>query len=122
MSDRTAHFDVPYDEAEFLERIEGDRELGDEIIQLFLDTCPNTLANLKETLDQGDLDTLTRLAHGIKGSTGLFGAKACSAAALALETAARACDLGGAQEAWVRLRMEVQRLAAALDEKVGGRT
>jgi HPt (histidine-containing phosphotransfer) domain-containing protein len=122
MSDRAADFDMPYDEAEFLERVEEDLELGDEIIRLFLDTCPKALADLQETLAQGDLDTLARLAHGIKGSTGVFGARACFAAAMTLEAAARAGDLGAARQAWVRLRREVQRLSAALEEKVGGKT
>lgn len=122
MSDRTVDFDTPYDEAEFLERVAEDRELGDEIIRLFLDTCPKALADLQETLVQGDLDTLARLAHGMKGSIGVFGARACLAAALALEAAARAGDVGAVRQAWVRLRMEVQRLSAALEEKVGGRT
>ena len=122
MSNRTADFAKPYDEAEFLERVEDDRELGDEITRLFLDTCPKTLADLQETLGQGDLDTLARLAHGVKGSIGVFGARACFEAALALEAAARAGDLGVARQAWVRLRLEVQRLSAALEETVGGRT
>jgi len=122
MSNRTADFAKPYDEAEFLERVEDDRELGDELIRLFLDNCPKALADLQETLAQGDLDTLARLAHGVKGSIGVFGARACFEAALALEAAARAGDLSAARQAWVRLRLEVQRLSAALEETVGGRT
>lgn len=115
-----ADFDLPYDEVAFLGRLEDDRELGDEIAGLFLETCPKSLKDLQDALEQGDLYTLGRLAHGVKGSVGVFAAEGCFEAALGLEMACRNNDLGGAQEAWVHLKMEIQRLAGALGERVGG--
>jgi len=122
MSDSIPETGLPYDEAEFLNRLDGDLELSDEITQLFLETCPRSIAELQETLSQGDLYTLGRLAHGIKGSVGVFAAEACFEAALALESACRGGEFGPAQEDCVRLRLEIQRLSAALAERVGGRT
>jgi len=120
MTDPMPAFDSPYDEAEFLNRLEGDRELSDEITHLFLDTCPKSLAELQSALGEGNLYMLGRLAHGVKGSVGVFAAEACFAAALALELAGRQGNLGAAQEAWARLKGEMQRLTAALDERLAG--
>lgn len=120
MSDHVSDIEQPYDEAEFLSRIDGDRELSDEISQLFLDTCPKFLADMQDSLEEGNFHNLSRLAHGVKGSVGVFGAKACSAAAAALETASRDSDAAGSREAWSRLRHEMQRLTTALDERVAG--
>ncbi len=113
-------FEGPYDEVEFLDRVEGDRELAEEIIQLFLDQCTQTLPDIREALNSGDLGLLSRLAHSVKGSVGIFGARDSVAAALGLETAAGEGDRAAAKAAWVRLEMEIQRLTAALQEKVGG--
>lgn len=113
-------FEGPYDDVEFLDRLEGDRELGEEIIQLFLGQCPQTLSDIGEALDCGDLGSLGRLAHSMKGTVGVFGARDSVAAALGLETAAGDGDMGAVRQAWTRLELEIQRLTAALQEKVGG--
>jgi two-component system, sensor histidine kinase and response regulator len=120
MIDGPGGFEGPYDEGEFLDRIEGDRELGQEIMQMFLGQCPGTLSDIGEALNSGDLDSLGRLAHSIKGTVGIFGARDSVSAALELETAARDGDMGTARQAWARLELEINRLTAALQEKVGG--
>lgn len=122
MREGAAGFEAPYEEAEFLERLEGDRELGEEIIELFLGQCPQMLSDMRDALSSGDLDLLGRLAHSVKGSVGVFAARESFAAAQGLETAACGGNMGAAQESWVRLNLEIRRLTAALEEKVGGRT
>jgi len=109
----------PYDEVEFLDRVEGDRELGQEIMQMFLDQCPKTLSEIDEAMRRGDLDSLGRQAHSIKGTVGIFGARDSHAAALGLETAARSGDMGTIRQAWTQLKQEINRLTAAIQEKRG---
>ena len=113
-------FEGPYDEVEFLDRVAGDRELGQEIMQMFLGQCPQTLSDIGEAMDSGDLDSLGRKAHSIKGTVAIFGARDSVAAALGLETAARDGDMGAIRQAWKRLKQEINRLTAALQGKVGG--
>ncbi len=120
MSDVQVGLESPYDEAEFLSRLEGDRELGDEIIQIFLEQCPQAIVDIRQALEDGDMDLLSRHAHGLKGSVGVFAAEAAFAAALDLEIAGRDGDEAGAREACLRLDGEMVRLTAALDENAGG--
>lgn len=122
MSGSIVDSNSPYNEVEFLDRLEGDRELGEEITQLFLEQCPQLLSGMSDALSSGDLASLGRLAHSIKGTVGVFEARESFEAALGLETAACEGDMGAAQEVWVRLNQEIRRLTAALEETVGRRT
>jgi len=97
-----------------LERLEGDQDLLLEIVELFLEDCPRRLGLGRSAIAAGDMHTLVRIAHSLKGSAANFGGTEASAAALAVETAARAEDLAGATAAWSRLEAEIAWLTAAL--------
>jgi HPt (histidine-containing phosphotransfer) domain-containing protein len=100
--------------ADLLDRVEGDRELLKEVVDLFRTTYPGMLADVKQAVDRRDAPALMRSAHTLKGVVANFGAKAAYAAALRLENQGRAQDLGPADEAYAALAAAVERLAAAL--------
>jgi len=102
------------DRAALLDRLEGDQELLLEIVELFLEDCPRRLAVGRQAVNAGDLVTLVRIAHSLKGSAANFGGADASSAALAVETAARAGDLTAATATWQRLEAEIAWLTAAL--------
>ncbi|HEX5484084.1 MAG TPA: PAS domain S-box protein, partial [Terriglobia bacterium] len=64
-----------FDRAEALERVEGDEELLDEIVRLFLETYPGTLAQLRDAVERGDADEIQKSAHKLKGGISNFGAQ-----------------------------------------------
>jgi HPt (histidine-containing phosphotransfer) domain-containing protein len=112
--DREAGMEEELNRADLLDRVEGDRELLKEIVDLFRATYPAMLAEVKKTADCRDAPALIRAAHTLKGVVANFGVKGAYTAALRLETLARAQDLGQVDEAYAVLAAAVDRLASAL--------
>ncbi len=54
----------------------NDRELIEEILELFSTTSSELIETLKEAADESDLETIRRVAHSLKGSAANIGAKA----------------------------------------------
>lgn len=97
-----------------LEFVGGDRQLLHELVELFLQECPNWLRELRRTLAEEDTMALRRLAHKLKGALGSFGAQAASAAAGQVEMQGREGDRVGVAKAGRVLELEIERLRLAL--------
>jgi signal transduction histidine kinase/CheY-like chemotaxis protein len=102
------------DAAAASEQVGGDRELLQELAQVFLEDYPNSLAGIRAAVAAGDCTGLQRAAHTLKGAVGLFGAPDAFAAALRLETMGREGVLEGAVEACATLETELLRVRQAL--------
>ena len=63
-----------FDRDAALERMDGDVELLKELVGLFLDECPQRMAEIREALTRRDATKLRQAAHTLKGSVGNFGA------------------------------------------------
>jgi two-component system sensor histidine kinase/response regulator len=100
--------------ADALERVEGDRELLAEMIGLFLEECPDLVAEMRSALTAQDAAALHHAAHTLKGSVGNFSARRAFAAALTLEKLGRAGDLAAAPAAFAALEQELERLQPIL--------
>ena len=70
----------------------GRREIVNKLISLFVDKLPEQLETLQQSLAAGDLGTIERVAHSIKGSAAQFKASILAQHAAALEAAAHAGD------------------------------
>ncbi|HVS38294.1 MAG TPA: Hpt domain-containing protein, partial [Gemmataceae bacterium] len=92
----------------------GDRELLKSLTEVFFDSYPAQLEQLREAIGRGDAQTVYRLAHTLVGAVGIFGARWAVEAASRLEAMGRRGDLTGAEEAWKRLDAAVARLKPAL--------
>jgi PAS domain S-box-containing protein len=103
------------DLAAALERVEGDRELLEELVRIFAGECPNNLAEIRRALDAADAPLLERLAHTMKGAAANLGAKRLSAAAFELEKQARSGGLKNAAELIDNLKREIDRLMPEID-------
>jgi len=101
-----------YNRAEALARAADDEELLAQIIDIFLEETPTLLATIGTALDSGDCDRAFRAAHTVKGSSSNLSAASVTAAARAVELAARAGDAATALAAYPVL----QKAAAALIE------
>ena len=85
-----------FDPDDVLGRVEGNRELLAELVDIFRAECPRLLVNLRHSVEIGDARGVQEAAHAIKGTVGNFGAPAASEAARALEVMGQAGALAGA--------------------------
>jgi signal transduction histidine kinase/DNA-binding response OmpR family regulator len=104
------------DREEIEERVGGDTKLLRELIDLFFADCPRMWQNVRDALSLGDAVKLSRAAHTLKGSVGVFGAKSAREAAEHVEQLARAGNLAQAAEAVTQLEAELERLKPTLLE------
>src|SRR5262249_27846518 len=107
------------DRAKALQYVAGDEKLLRELVELFDGDCQQLLAELDDALARGELPRLRRVAHTLKSSLDLFGARAAFEAAWAMERLAQAGDLAGARRAHPALREEVRRVQPAVAALAG---
>ena len=108
------------DQVEALNRVAGDWGLLKSLAEMFLDSYPGQLTELREAIGRGDGPTVCRLSHTLVGAVGIFGARPAVEAATRLETTGREGQLAGADEAWNRLDLAVGRLKPALTAMTAG--
>ncbi|MBL7182976.1 MAG: response regulator, partial [Anaerolineae bacterium] len=103
----------PVDLDEALEAVDGDVELLQEGVVLFLKhDYPRHLKTLMEGLDRGDAQAVRAAAHGIRGVVGSFGGRAACDVAQRLEMMAREDDLDDAPRVLEELETAVEQFAA----------
>ncbi len=103
-----------FDLASALERVDGDVELMKELAGLFLDDCPQRMAEIQQAILRRDTTGLRTSAHTLRGSVANFGAPAAAEAARRLETAGRDGDWGDVEPAWAALEEAIAGLTPAL--------
>jgi signal transduction histidine kinase/DNA-binding response OmpR family regulator/HPt (histidine-containing phosphotransfer) domain-containing protein len=87
-----------------------DRQRLGEILESFAGRLPGVLRQMDEAAASGDVRTLTRLAHGLKGSSGTLGAHQLAAACAEVEEQVRR---QGAEDVFDALRDLHHRAEAA---------
>lgn len=103
------------DVSQALERLDGDRELLEELARLFADEWSKTAAEIDAALNAPDAQSLDRCAHGLKGAAANLGAHRLSEAALELEKLARAGNLQAAPAQWEAVKKEAATLLEEFD-------
>jgi CheY-like chemotaxis protein len=97
-----------------LARVGGDPILFRDVIELFLDDCPNQLDGIRQAIHDQQADRIYRAAHKLKGSAGNFDAHEIMALLQRLEARARDGDLATCLSVFVEIEAEAERLMAAL--------
>jgi two-component system sensor histidine kinase/response regulator len=97
-----------------LDRFNGEEQLLEEVVELFVSDAPNRLADVRTSLEQGDPKRLQNAAHSLKGSAGYVGAERVAAQAMKLEELGRRGDLSAALEAFGQLEREIEELKRAV--------
>ncbi len=92
-----------FNKDELLNRTGGDKELLEELLNLFVKNFPDQLQALKQALQHNDIEQVTHQAHTIKGASANMGAYALKNAALSMETAGKDNDPVLAQAALKQL-------------------
>ncbi len=58
-----------------METVSGDEDLFREITGMFIESCSDHIARIKEGITGNDAGILERETHSLKGAVGNFGAK-----------------------------------------------
>jgi len=100
--------------AALLERVQGDRELLAEIVQLFESGLPAILQGLRESIARKEAAEIARTAHMLKGSVGNFGRGSAFRALEEMESFAKENDMAQAAKTFVLVERELKELLATL--------
>ena len=101
--------------AELLEMVGDDSAFVDDIVDTYLRDAPDQVTGMRTALAQGDLETLGRHAHTLKGNSLTVGATALASIARELEERARAGDSADAGSRIEDASAELGRVAITLD-------
>jgi two-component system, sensor histidine kinase and response regulator len=105
----------PFDAASALERLDGDVELFDTLIEVFRQDSIELFAQLSVSLAAGNLREAERAAHSLKGLAANFDARQATEAALRIEEAARSRVVAGIEPRVKELGRLLEELRTALD-------
>jgi signal transduction histidine kinase/DNA-binding response OmpR family regulator len=97
-----------------LARLDGDRDILEEVITTLLESEPDTMAALREAVKAGEPLRVAEAAHALKGAVANVAATAAVTAVSQLEVMGRAGDLAGAAKHLEPVEREMSRLVAAL--------
>ncbi len=102
------------DRAALLARVDGDEEVLQEIVGLFLEDCPRLMRLIDEAVTRSDAAALAEAAHSLKGAVANFGDGPALASARELEVVGRTGNLAGARAAFATLAASIECLKAGL--------
>lgn len=105
-----------------LNRLGGDEGLLEEVAQLFIETAPDLVDQVRKAVLTRNAAAIYQAAHTLKGSLGNFCAESAFQAAFRLEQMGRSGELAGLDEAYATLEVEIERLwpvLTAIVEKSG---
>jgi two-component system sensor histidine kinase/response regulator len=105
----------PIDWPAALERLQGDRELLNQLVEVIRQEGPKLLDDVRQAVERGDAAALKLAAHTMKGSLSNFAAPAAADAARRLEVMAKQGDLSEAAAALAHLEREMERFMPELD-------
>lgn len=98
----------------------GGPGLADEVVGAFLESVPQSLAALREAAARGDSASLERVAHSLRGSCGIVGARRMAERAATIERGAWGAD-EESEEDLQRLGLEWRAVEGALRDLDGRR-
>ena len=96
---------------------EGEPDILEELIELFLTDVPPQLVALQAAVEAGDAHAIERIAHTLKGSCGNMGAKRMEAICAELEELGRSGNLTPAPGLISRLEEEFGRVRVVFEEE-----
>jgi len=119
LSHDTSSTEAEFDAAVYIARTDNDGELACELIEIFFEDSPKTVAEIRNAINQGGAERLERAAHSLKGALGYFSGGRSVNAALALQTMGANRDLSKAEEGLAELEQALNLLRPSLAAFVG---
>ncbi len=107
--------DVRLNISELLSRLDNDRELLRELVQLFKDECPRLIQSLRDAISRQEANAVETISHSLKGMLANVSATRAVSAASLLEEIGRARKHSQLGEALAALESEIAALLPELD-------
>jgi HPt (histidine-containing phosphotransfer) domain-containing protein len=114
LNNMTAADEFTWSPQQMIERLGGDEELARQLVTLFIGECPQMMAQVRESVEQGTPDLVRRAAHAFKGSVSNFLPGGPTATAFALEQIGRDGRLDDAPAVLATLERQVDVLITQL--------
>jgi signal transduction histidine kinase/CheY-like chemotaxis protein/HPt (histidine-containing phosphotransfer) domain-containing protein len=111
-----ANGEPPLDRGKLAELSGGDKRLECEILADFRNVSDADAAELAAAIDSANQEQITRVAHRMKGASGMIGALPLAAICHRIEVASRAGDSASVAAEAAPFRREFARLTAFLDQ------
>jgi len=99
-----------------LEAHAGPRALA-EVIDVFLQTIPRRLDDLRQAHGRGDVDSIRALAHSLKGASAQIGARGMADICVQIESLVRGGDTAGLGDLLTSLEGDYAVVSASLREE-----
>ncbi len=96
------------------QRVDGDRDLLSEIVELFLEQSPRAMSNIQIAIISQDTRMLEAAAHGLRGYLVSLHAERAAEIALQLELKGRLNDCVGIRYIFSKLEEEISLLSSIL--------
>jgi HPt (histidine-containing phosphotransfer) domain-containing protein len=103
-----------FNRQDLLERLEGDEEILEVLVQTFLEYTPEQIQGIRHALDAGDAREVQQQAHSLKGAAASISAGALRDAALQVELAGKNGALEQVRSLVETLIWEFENLKKAL--------
>jgi two-component system sensor histidine kinase/response regulator len=100
---------------DLFERIDGDRALLSELLELLREDSPQQLRLAREAISSGDAATLQRVGHTLKGALANLAAPGAASIAGELETMGIAGEIRSAEAKVAQLEAELARAIGSLE-------
>jgi CheY-like chemotaxis protein len=94
----------------------GSAELVRELVQIYLEKLPGQIADIRESVEEGDSGKLEFSAHSLKGMSLNLSANIVARKAFELEQMGRNDELEGAEEVFQGLEKDIEILKRALED------
>ena len=105
----------PIDVEMALDQLDGDRELLDDVVRVFVDTVPDLLRELRSAFSRSDAKQVRASAHSIKGAASNICAEPIRDLAQRIEEMGKQDELEHLDSALVQLQDHMDRLRAFVD-------
>ncbi len=105
-----------WDRAGMMDRLMGDEDLAEKVLQGFLMDIPEQIAVLMRFLEAGDASGTRRQAHTIKGASANVGGERLVAVAFEMEKAARDGDMPAARKRMGDLVRDFEQLRKSVQD------
>lgn len=92
---------------------EGDKELLADVLEAFLEECPELMQKMDGAIERADTATLQRAAHIMAGALRIFGIEPAIDSAAQLEEMGRSKQLSRARPCYLALKSHIDQLLPA---------
>ncbi len=96
----------------------GNEALASKVAALFLETVPSLIGRIRAAVEATDSEALLMATHSFRSSLGIFGARRALESLQALEQLGRGGEVAEAGALYSTLDAEVERLRAALANRL----